>query len=45
MVKVMGPLSQVWKATEDVKSDTTKEITLSLKEVATSLDKPVLLLR
>ena len=44
MVKVMGPLSQVWKDTEDVKSDTTKEITLSLKEVATSLDKSVLLL-
>ena len=42
IVNVMGPLARVWKALEDVKND--PNLTLSLKEVATNMDKTVLLL-
>ena len=42
IVNVMGPLAIVWKALEDVKND--PNLTLSLKEVATNMDKTVLLL-
>ena len=42
IVNVMGPLARVWKALEDVKNDPT--LTLSLEEVATNMDKTVLLL-
>ena len=42
IVNVMGPLARVWKTLEDVKNDPI--ITLSLEEVATNLDKAVLLL-
>ena len=42
IVNVMGPLDKIWKALEDVKNDPTS--TLSLEEVATNMDKTVLLL-
>ena len=42
IVNVMGPLATIWKALEDVKNDPT--LTLSLEEVATNMDKTVLLL-
>ena len=42
IVNVMGPLARVWKALEDVKNGPT--LTLSLEEVATNMDKTVLLL-
>ena len=42
IVNVMGPLNKIWKALEDVKNDPTS--TLSLEEVATNMDKTVLLL-
>ena len=42
IVNVMGPLAGVWKALDDVKNDPT--LTLSLEEVATNMDKTVLLL-
>ena len=42
IVNVKGPLVRVWKARENVKNDPT--LTLSLEEVATNMDKTVLLL-
>ena len=42
VVNVMGPFARVWKAPEDVKNDPT--LTLSLEEVATNMNKAVLLL-
>ena len=42
IVNVKGPLVRVWKALENVKNDPT--LTLSLEEVATNMDKTVLLL-
>ena len=42
IVNVIGPLARVWKALEDIKNDPT--LTLSLEEVATNMDKTVLLL-
>ena len=42
IVNVMGPLSRVCKVLEDLKNDPT--LTLSLEEVATNMDKTVLLL-
>lgn len=40
----MGPLARLWKALFDVKNYQTLTLTLSLVEVATTMDKTVLLL-
>ena len=42
IANVMGPLARLWKALENVKYDPT--LTLSLEEVATNMDKIVLVL-
>ena len=42
IVNVMGPLTRAWNALEDVRNDPT--LTLSLAELATNMEKTVLLL-
>ena len=44
IVNVMGTPSEVWKAIEDVKNESSGEMTLSLEKVATNLDNSVLFL-
>ena len=44
IIKVIGPLSKAQKVIKCVENDASGEMTLSSKEVATNLDKFVMLL-